>query len=72
MKCIYVAAFPSTYVLSAANGFGVLITSMSNLAPKGSMCETVRLCGPGWWVAGKTVANCLKPKAVRMDMMFVS
>lgn len=48
------------------------MTSMSNRAPKGSRWETVRLCLPGYLVGSSFSLNCVKPNAVRMDMMFVS
>jgi hypothetical protein len=48
------------------------MTSMSSLAPNGSRCDTVRLCGPGCFVLGRNWANCVKPKAVRIDIIFVS
>lgn len=56
----------------AETGCGVLMTSISSLAPKGSRCEMMSCWFGGGPVGGRNCENCLRPKAVRTEAMFVS
>ena len=57
----------------AATGCGALIISMSTRAPKGWRWDTISdRSGGGGPDAGRTGANCFRPKAVKIAAMLVS